>query len=116
FLGGFVTYTNEMKINLLGVPNDLLTRYTSVSEEAARSMAEGARSRTGATYAVSTTGEAGPESSTGVPVGTVFVGFAGPHGPSDARRYNMPGDRNRIRGFATQAALDLLRRKILGLS
>ena len=61
------------------------------------------------------TGEAGPESSTGAPVGTIFVGFAGPDGPPEALRFAMPGDRTRIRGFATQAALDLLRRRLLKL-
>jgi len=80
----------------------------------ARAMAQCARSRAGATYAVSTTGEAGPESSTGVPVGTVYTGFAGPDGAVDARKFNLPGDRTRIRMFAAQGALDYLRRRILG--
>ncbi|MGH9594430.1 MAG: CinA family protein, partial [Bryobacteraceae bacterium] len=74
-----------------------------------------ARARTGATFSISITGEAGPESSTGAPVGTVFVGFAGPTGPPHARKFAMPGDRTRIRGFATQAALDLLRRRLLAI-
>jgi nicotinamide mononucleotide (NMN) deamidase PncC len=76
-------------------------------------MAEGARARTGSTFAISITGEAGPESSTDAPVGTIFVGFAGPDGPPEALRFAMPGDRPRIRGFATQAALDMLRRRLL---
>jgi PncC family amidohydrolase len=104
-----------MKTDLLGVDPALLAEHTSVSEEAARAMAQGARARTGATFAISITGEAGPESATGAPVGTIFVGYEGPTGPPHARRFAMPGDRTRIRGFATQAALDLLRRRILAI-
>jgi len=115
FLGGFVTYSDHMKTDLLGVDPELIAQHTSVSNEVARAMAEGARARTGSTFALSVTGEAGPESSTGAPVGTIFVGFAGPDGPPEALRFAMPGDRPRIRGFATQAALDLLRRRLLKL-
>jgi len=115
FVGGFVTYTNRMKTELLGVDASLIAQHTEVSKEVARAMAEGARSRTGSTFAISITGEAGPESSTGAPVGTIFAGFAGPDGPPEALRLAMPGDRSRIRGFATQAALDLLRRRLLKL-
>jgi len=115
FLGGFVTYTDRMKTDLLGVDAALIAQHTSVSKEVARAMAEGAQARTGSTFAISITGEAGPESSTGAPVGTIFAGFAGPDGPPEALRLAMPGDRTRIRGFATQAALDLLRRRLLKL-
>jgi nicotinamide-nucleotide amidase len=115
FVGGFVTYTDRLKTDLLGVDTTLIERHTAVSEEVARAMAEGTRARTGSTFAISVTGEAGPESSTGAPVGTIFVGFAGPDGPPEALRFAMPGDRPRIRGFATQAALDLLRRRLLKL-
>jgi len=93
----------------------LIAEHTAVSKEIARAMAEGARARTGSTFAISITGEAGPESNTGAPVGTIIVGFAGPDGPPEAVRLAMPGDRTRIRGFATQAALDLLRRRLLRL-
>jgi len=113
FLGGFVTYSRRMKTDLLGVDPALLAAHTAVSKEVACAMAEGARARTGATYTLSITGEAGPESNTGAPVGTVFIGLAGPDGPAEALRFSMPGDRLRIRGFATQAALDLLRRRLL---
>ena len=115
FLGGFMTYSDSLKTGLLGVDPALLAEHTAVSKEAACAMAEGARDRTGSTFALSITGEAGPESSTGAPVGTVFVGFVGPDGPAEALRFAMPGDRARIRGFATQAALDLLRRRLLKL-
>jgi nicotinamide-nucleotide amidase len=113
FVGGFVTYTDGMKTDSLGVDPELIAQHSAVSKEVARAMAEGARNRTGSTFAVSITGEAGPESSTGAPVGTIFVGFVGPDAPPEAVRYAMPGDRPRIRGFATQAALDLVRRRLL---
>jgi len=113
FSGGFIVYSNRMKEIALGVDPDLIAAHTAVSEEVARAMAHGARIRSGATYAISTTGEAGPESSTGVPVGTVYVGFAGPDNVVEARKFNLPGDRARIRMFATQGALDLLRRRLL---
>lgn len=112
FLGGFLTYSNQMKTQLLGVAPELLTQYTPVSEECAQAMAAGARLRTGSTYAVSVTGEAGPESSTGAPVGTVIIGIAGPSGEPQANRYLLFGDRNGIRARAAQWALDDLRRKL----
>ena len=114
FLGGFVTYSDILKVELLGVDPELIEKHSAVSNEVACAMAQGARVRTGSTFALSVTGEAGPESSSGVPVGTVFVGFAGPD-TTEAIRFAMPGDRPRIRGFATQAALDLLRRRLLKL-
>lgn len=113
FVGGFLTYTNSMKQALLGVDGELIRKHTVVSKEVAMAMAEGARERTGATFALSTTGEAGPESSSGAPVGTVYIGFAA-EGQSAAQRHVMPGDRSRVRGFTTNAALDLLRRRLLG--
>lgn len=112
FAGGFVVYSDEMKQRALGVDPGLIARHTAVSEEVAQAMAQGARDRSGATYAVSTTGEAGPESTTGAPVGTVYVGFASPEGV-ESKRFNLPGDRTRVRMFSTQGALDYLRRKIL---
>jgi PncC family amidohydrolase len=112
FLGGFITYSDLPKTELLGVDPELIEKHSAVSNEVACAMALGARVRTGATFALSITGEAGPESSSGVPVGTIFVGFAGPD-TIEAIRFAMPGDRPRIRGFATQAALDLLRRRLL---
>jgi nicotinamide-nucleotide amidase len=112
FVGGFLTYTNQMKTALVGVDPQLLRDQTAVSEEVARAMASGARERTGATFALSVTGEAGPESSTAATPGTVFIGFAGPEGV-EARLFQFPaGDRNRVRIFAAGAALDYLRRKI----
>lgn len=112
FVGGYIVYSNAMKQRTLGVDGELIARHTAVSEEVARAMAEGARNHSCSTYAISTTGEAGPESGSGAPVGTVYIGFAGPNG-AEAKRFNLPGDRVRVRLFATQAALDYLRRKML---
>jgi nicotinamide-nucleotide amidase len=115
FLGGFLTYSNRMKTELLGVAVDLIDRHTAVSEEVACAMAAGARTRTGSDYALATTGEAGPESATGSPVGTVFIGIATPSGV-EARRISAPGERNRVRSLSAQLALDLLRRRLLAQS
>jgi nicotinamide-nucleotide amidase len=112
FVGGFLVYTDAQKTNLLGVDAGLLATHTAVSEEVAKAMAVGARDRTGSTYAVSVTGEAGPESSTGAPVGTVIIAFAGPDREPQADRYLLFGDRNAIRARAAQWALDYLRRKM----
>jgi PncC family amidohydrolase len=103
-----------MKTELLGVDASLLKQHTAVSEPVAISMAEGARRRVGSDYALSITGEAGPESGSGQPVGVFYIGFASAAG-SFAKRLQFPGDRTRLRQFATQTALDILRRTILGL-
>jgi nicotinamide-nucleotide amidase len=114
FVGGFLTYTDAMKTHLLGVDPELLARHTSVSEECAKAMAAGARQRTGSTYAISVTGEAGPESQSGAPVGTVIIGFAAPGAERQAMRYVLFGDRNGVRARAAQWALDDLRRRLAG--
>jgi len=112
FAGGFVTYTNRMKIQLLGISEELLEHHGAVSEAVALAMACGARQRTGATYALSTTGLAGPEGGTPeTPVGTVYIALAGENSAS-ARRFQFLGDRGRIRGFAVHYALDMLRRAL----
>ena len=112
FAGGFLVYSDRMKTDLLGVDPQLLARFSAVSEECAKAMAVGARTRTGSTFAVSVTGEAGPESSTGAPVGTVIIGIAGPDGEPQAKRYLLFGDRNGVRARAAQWALDDLRRSL----
>ena len=112
FLGGFLVYSDRMKVELLGVDAALIAEHTSVSEEVAAAMAAGARVRTGSTCAISVTGEAGPQSATGAPPGTIILGFAGPDGPPETRRFHLPGERNRIRMLAAQTALDFLRKKL----
>ena len=111
FAGGFLTYTDAMKIKLLGVPAEMLAEHTAVSEPVAIAMAEGARRNTESEWALSVTGYAGPD---GDQVGLVFIGLAGPKG-AEARGLQFPGDRERIRTLATNTALDLLRRRLLGL-
>jgi len=114
FLGGFLVYAEHLKTKLLGVDAGLIAQYSAVSEAVAEAMAVGARARTGATYGVSITGEAGPESATGAPVGTIIVGLAGPDRKVAARRYSLFGDRNGIRARAAVWALDDLRRAMTG--
>jgi nicotinamide-nucleotide amidase len=115
FEGSFVTYTRRMKTEILGVPESLLAEKGAVSQETAEAMAAGARRRTGSTYALSATGIAGPgQGGESAPVGTVFVGLADANGCRSVHRQFL-GDRTRIRQFTTQTALDLLRRRILGI-
>jgi nicotinamide-nucleotide amidase len=105
--GGFVTYTNEMKIALLGVSPDTLATYTEYSEQVAAEMARGARLATGADIAVSTTGVAGPGGGTDdCPVGTVFVGISTSDGERVVRLQLSPQrSRDYIRTLAASHAL-----------
>jgi len=113
FLGGFVTYTARMKMDLLGVSDDLLKQFGPVSAETAEAMAIGARRRTAATWAISITGNAGPTTDGDqAPVGSVYVGIAGPRDVTVAHRVWPASDRPRVRAFAAQTALDLLNRKL----
>lgn len=107
YLGGFVTYATALKQSLLGVPDELVERYGVVSAECARAMAAGCREATGATYALATTGVAGPDAQEGKPVGTVFVGLAGPDGVS-ALSMELVGDRHQIQDRACREALSAL--------
>lgn len=112
FVGGFITYTNEMKIEMLGVAPELLDKYGAVSKGVAEAMAAGARHRTKSTYALSVTGVAGPATGAETaPVGTTFISVADDTGTEVLERQFL-GDRTRIRNFASQVALDLLRRRI----
>ncbi len=112
FVGGFLAYTEALKVRLLGVPASVLEQYGAVSEPVAQAMAAGARERTGSTFALSVTGIAGPSGGTpAAPVGTVCIGWAHPEG-AEARRHRFLGDRARVRAIAVQTALDLLRRRI----
>jgi nicotinamide-nucleotide amidase len=116
FVGGFITYSNEMKIELLGVTPEILAEHGAVSKETAEAMAIGARRRTNSTYALSITGVAGPDGgSEAKPIGTTHIGLAGPTGTEVLKRQFI-GDRARIRSFASQMALDLLRRRLAGRS
>ena len=102
FKGGFLTYTDEMKHQLLGVPAGTV----AVSEEAALAMAQGARERTGADYALSVTGFAD-----GDQAGNVFIGLA-TGDRVHARKLKLSGDRVRVRALTVLNALDWLRRTL----
>jgi nicotinamide-nucleotide amidase len=113
FLAGYVTYSERQKEDILGVPKALIEEHSAVSEPVAAAMAEGARARSGASYAVSITGYAGPTGGTEHdPVGTVYIGIAGPQGTRVTRLRNSLG-RERTRTLAAQNALDLLRKTLL---
>lgn len=111
-LAGLVTYSNEAKQTLLGVKPDTLATQGAVSEPVAREMAEGARAKTKADYALSVTGIAGPSGGTAEkPVGTVFIGLATPAGTVVTRNFN-PFDRETFKQVTVQQALNLLRRSV----
>jgi nicotinamide-nucleotide amidase len=107
FLGGFVTYATGLKESLLGVPHSIVETYGVVSAECAGAMATGCRAATGATYALSTTGVAGPDQQEGKPVGTVYVGLAGPDGVSTLAM-ELVGDRQQVQERACREALSAL--------
>ncbi len=108
FTHGFITYANEAKTQMLGVPEAMLAAHGAVSAEVARAMAEGARARSGADYGVSVTGVAGPDGgSAEKPVGTVWFGLAGPGGTT-AQHQLFQGDRAEIRAQAVAFAISLL--------
>ena len=113
YLGGITAYATHLKASLLGVGRDVLVAEGAVSDATAQAMAEGARERLGATYGLSLTGVAGPTEQEGKPVGEVHVGLAF-EGGSLARELRLPGDRPLIRTYACVAALDLLRRHLVG--
>ena len=116
FLGGVVSYTNDVKANILNVPQSLLDGHGAVSAPVARAMAEGARARTGADYALSVTGVAGPDTDDrGNPVGLVYIGLAAPNGTEVRERRFGKRTREHIRAQAANTAFDLLRRILQGL-
>jgi nicotinamide-nucleotide amidase len=110
FCGGIVAYANDVKLQQLGVPPQLLEAHGAVSAEAAAAMATGVRERLGADVAVAVTGVAGPGGGTPEkPVGLVFVHAVAPGG-EQALRFEFPGQRDWIRARSTVAALHLVRR------
>jgi len=113
FLGGVVSYSNEIKENLLGVPRAVLENHGAVSRQTAISMAECARELLGTTWGLGVTGIAGPGGGTEEkPVGLVHWAVAGSEGTVSRHRI-FPGDRGIIRQWSTNAVLDLLRRRLL---
>ena len=108
FLGGVVSYTNEVKNHVLGVPSSLLEACGAVSEPVAKAMAEGARRITGSSLALSVTGLAGPDGDDrGNPVGTVYIGLAEAGGTQVTQLF-LKGDRKSIRQQAADYAFALL--------
>jgi len=114
FVGGVVSYSNEVKEHQLGVPLADLVDHGAVSEEVARAMATGARDHLGADWGVGITGIAGPSGGTeDKPVGLVFWAVAGPRGTRAEHRV-FPGDRAIVREWSLNHSLDLLRRRLIG--
>lgn len=114
FCGGVISYTPEVKEALLGVRHETLEQFGPVSEETAQEMAEGARKKLAATYAISLTGNAGPTSDKdNKPVGLVYVAVSGPNG-TVCEQGQYRGTREDVRRRSTQLALMLLRDVLLG--
>lgn len=110
---GWVLYSNGAKV-ALGVAPALIESHGAVSEPVAEAMAAAAREAAGVEFGLAVTGIAGPDGATPAkPVGTVCLALAGPAGPPRVRRVQLPGDRERVKFQASQAALDLLRRALL---
>ena len=110
---GHVVYMNEAKERVLGVSSEILNTVGAVSAECARAMAEGALKRSGANYALSTTGVAGPGGGTEkTPVGTVFVALAEHDFETRVLELHLRGDRTRIRSMSCLRALNLLRLRL----
>ena len=113
FLGGIVAYSNEEKTRVLGVRASIIEEHGAVSEECARAMAEGVRQTTGADFALSTTGIAGPGGGTPEkPVGLVYMAVAASEGTT-CDEQNWPGTRDQFKQRVAQLALSLLRKRIV---
>jgi nicotinamide-nucleotide amidase len=116
FLGGAITYANALKADFANVDPDLIAQHGAVSDPVARAMAEGIRARTRATLGLSITGLAGPTPGTGPdadkPIGLVYIGIADGE-DTQVRQLQIHGDRERIRLWSTQHALELLRRSLM---
>jgi len=114
FVGALVTYANEIKVGLAGVPGDVLDAHGAVSAQVARAMADGARHRLGADIAVAVTGVAGPDGGTPAkPVGLTYVAVADEDG-DDVRRFVWDSDRTGNKRLSAAAALDLVHARLTG--
>jgi nicotinamide-nucleotide amidase len=113
FLGGAVVYSNELKADFAGVPPQLIANHGAVSAEVAEAMAQGIRRRVGASMGVGITGIAGPGGGTPEkPVGLVYVAVSYGN-KTESLECNFSGDRDRIRLWASQQALDMIRRRLM---
>ncbi|HEX5002055.1 MAG TPA: competence/damage-inducible protein A [Bacteroidia bacterium] len=114
YIGSSISYANEVKSKFLGVDPEVIHEKGAVSEEVALAMAKGVRSKLGSTWAVSTTGVAGPGGGTPEkPVGTIWIGLDGPSG-SFAKKFNFAGDRLRNIQLTGAFALNMLRKELIG--
>jgi nicotinamide-nucleotide amidase len=112
FLGGGICYSNELKTGIAGVPAALIEEHGAVSKTVAQAMAEGIRKRSGASLGLGITGIAGPTGgTTEKPAGLVFIALADERG-TQVREFRFPGNRERVRLWASQAALELIRRRV----
>lgn len=107
FVGGVVSYATDLKLRLLEVPPDVVDGVGVVSAECAAAMAVGVRRLCRSTYGVATTGVAGPAEQEGKPVGTVYIGVAGPDG-AQAHRLSLDGSRGEIQDATCRRAVDFL--------
>ncbi len=113
FLGGSVVYSNELKTELADVPPGLIAEHGAVSRQVALALAKGIRERTKATFGIGITGIAGPTGGTPEkPIGLVYIGISSEN-ETEAVERRLPGDRERIRLWASFTAMDLLRRKLM---
>ena len=114
FVAGYIPYSNEEKIRTLGVSGESIEKFGAVSEQVATEMAEGLRTRTGATHGIATTGIAGPAGgSEEKPVGTVFIGLSSENQPARWEKFFFPSDRETFKQLVAQRAFDLLRKRLL---
>ena len=103
FIGGIIAYTSDVKVNFLGVPRALIDEFSVVSEEVAVAMANGAREKIGTTWAISTTGIAGPGDYMGIREGTVWIAIAGPI--NQTLLLTLDGGRDGVRQGAISSAI-----------
>ena len=116
FERGVVTYSNQSKTELLGVPKELIEKHGAVSKEIAEAMASGVRNTANTDIGISTTGIAGPTGGTPEkPVGLIWIGYSDTH-ETFAMKFLFGNERLRFKERASQAALDILRRRILKIT
>ncbi len=114
FLGGFLTYHNNLKVNLLGVKEETIANFGAVSYETAIEMVNGVHERAGSDFSISITGIAGPEGGTKEkPVGTVWIGVKESGSGPIAEKFEFPGDRDTIRENAANTAIHMLYKLLL---
>ncbi|MFD1464886.1 competence/damage-inducible protein A [Lapidilactobacillus mulanensis] len=113
FKGGFVTYSDAVKTQLLRIPAEVIAKHTVVSAPVAELMAEKSREILGADFGLGFTGVAGPDELEGQPVGTVFIALAQRDQPTKVQEFHLAGQRNEIRGRAVYSGFKLLYDRLL---